>query len=72
MKKRKHIFTKILIIAVPTYGLAILTEKMIYTIPMLAITTFIAANLFEEETSDIRVDEDSDGGDTSITHKNPD
>jgi hypothetical protein len=37
---------------------------MIYTMPMLAACTLLAANLFNDDETEIRVDEDgSDGGD---------
>ena len=55
---------------VPTYSVAYLSEAMIYTMPMLAVCTLIAANLYGEEETEIRVDEDGspdgdglDGGD---------
>ena len=38
----KWLILKILIIAIPTYTVAFITEKMVFTIPMLAITTIIA------------------------------
>ena len=33
------------IVLIPTYTIAYLTDKMVYTIPMLAATSFIAASL---------------------------
>jgi len=43
---------------VPTYSVAYISEAMIYTMPMLAVCTLIAANLYGEEETEIRVDED--------------
>jgi len=63
----KKLLIKILVIGIPTYTLAILTGAMVYTIPMLAITTIIATNLFNDaKENENRVDEGdgSDGGDT--------
>ncbi len=55
---------KILIIAIPTYLIAFLTEAMVYTMPTLAITTLIAVNLYEGSSRNVenRIDEDGDGG----------
>jgi len=65
---KKNLFKKVLIIAIPTYSVAILTNAMVYTMPMLAITTIIATNIFQEDKdTENRVEEDSDsdtdGGD---------
>ena len=62
---RRHIVIKAAIIAVPTYGTAYLTELMVYTIPTLAITTFIAAHLFNEDNI-IRPDNDGDTDGTDL------
>ena len=56
---RRHIVIRAAIIAVPTYGTAYLTELMVYTIPTLAITTFIAAHLFNDDNI-IRPDNEGD------------
>ncbi len=58
---------KILIIGIPTYTIAFITEAMVYTMPMLAITTVIATSLFSnEDDNKIKIDEDGldmeDGG----------
>tara|TARA_R100000808_G_scaffold502_2_gene2560 strand:- start:12465 stop:12632 length:168 start_codon:yes stop_codon:yes gene_type:complete len=50
----KQLIVKLLIIALPTYAVAILTEKMVYTMPMLAITSIIASNVF-------KLDEEGEG-----------
>ena len=62
----KKLLIKILIIGIPTYSVAILTGAMVYTMPMLAITTVIATNLFDDaKENENRVDEGdaADGGD---------
>ena len=50
-----------LVILIPTYTVAYLTNAMIYTMPMLAACTLMAANLFNDEETEIRVDEDGGG-----------
>ena len=45
----KSLLYKILIIAVPTYAIAIITQAMVFTMPMLAITTLIATNIFKDD-----------------------
>ncbi|MDA9997098.1 hypothetical protein N9E66_00845 [Gammaproteobacteria bacterium] len=45
----------------PTYTVAYLTNAMIYTMPMLAACTLLAANLFDDSEMEIRVDEDGGG-----------
>ena len=45
----KNLVIKVLIIAVPTYTMAIITNAMVYTIPMLAISTLIATNIFKDD-----------------------
>ncbi len=47
---------------IPTYGVAFVTDKMVYVVPMLAAMTFIAAGLFEEETNK-RIDTDTSSKD---------
>lgn len=64
---KKNLIKKVLIIAIPTYAIAIFTNAMVYTMPMLAITTIIATNIFQDDRDvENRVDEEgdsSDGGD---------
>lgn len=62
IKLNKLLVAKVLIVAVPTYALAILTEQMVYTMPMLAITTLIATNLSDDK-QDVENRIDEDGGD---------
>lgn len=62
-----QLLIRLLVILVPTYTVAFITNAMIYTMPMLAACTLLAANLFNDDETEIRVDEDggdgSDGGD---------
>lgn len=43
---------------VPTYIVAYITNKMVYVVPMLAAMGFIAAGIFEDDTSK-RIDTDT-------------
>ena len=63
---KNNLIKKVLIIAIPTYAVAFLTKAMVFTMPMLAITTVIATNLFDgTKDNENRVDEGDglDGGD---------
>jgi len=69
-KKEAQIIVKVMVILFPTYIVAYLTNAMIYTMPMLAARTLIAASLFNDDKTENRVDEDGssdsgeiDGGD---------
>ncbi len=58
---------KAVIVLVPTYITAYLTDKMVYVIPMLAATSFIAVSLTSSLNTERRVEEDGykgkdDGG----------
>ena len=62
----KKLLAKILIIGIPTYTIALTTNAMVYTMPMLAITTIIATNIFDDvKENENRVDDGDgmDGGD---------
>ncbi len=60
-KKNIRLIIRMLVILIPTYTVAYLTNAMIYTMPMLAACTLMAANLFNDEETEIRVDEDGGG-----------
>tara|TARA_Y100000991_G_C21718996_1_gene241271 strand:+ start:43 stop:270 length:228 start_codon:yes stop_codon:yes gene_type:complete len=63
---KKNLIKKVLIIAIPTYAIAILTNAMVYTMPMLAITTIIATNIFQDDRDiENRVDEEGESSDDS-------
>lgn len=55
---------KVLIIALPTYSVAFYTEAMVYTMPMLAITTIIATNIFDDGNSNENRVDDGDSADS--------
>ena len=48
-----------MVVLIPTYGVAFLTDKMVYVVPMLAAMGFIAAGLFEDENTTKRLDDNS-------------
>ena len=61
---KKNLIKKVLIIAIPTYLIAIFTNAMVYTMPMLAITTIIATNIFQDDRDiENRVDEEGESSD---------
>ena len=43
-----------LIVLIPTYWIAYMTDKMVYTIPMLAAMSFIAASYGKTQNEDPR------------------
>ena len=45
----RRLVIKLLVIVVPSFGVAVITAEMVYTIPMLASATFLASHLFEDE-----------------------
>ena len=49
------------VVLVPTYAIAYLTDKMVYTIPMLAAMSFVAARIGKAHEDDRRKT-DEDGG----------
>lgn len=55
----KKALIKALIILIPTYSVAFLTEMMVYTIPMLAASSIFATSLNSKNKDELRVDEDS-------------
>ena len=62
----KSLLYKILIIAVPTYAIAIITQAMVFTMPMLAITTLIATNIFKDDKDvENRVEQDGVNADVN-------
>ena len=50
MKKFKTGLLQGIIVLVPTYIVAYLTDKMVYTIPMLAAVSFIASSFSKDNT----------------------
>ena len=63
MQFNKLLVSKVLIVGIPTYAVALITEQMVYTMPMLAITTLIATNLSNDsQEPENRIDEDGEDG----------
>ena len=70
----KLLITKVVVVAIPAYGVAFLTEKVTFVVPTLAMFLLIAnsiesgavsnRNRIEEDGSS---QEDSDAGDSGIT-----
>ena len=63
----KKAVVKALVVLIPTYIVAYLTEMMVYTIPMLAASSIFATSMFDKNKDELRVDEDGspdDGGDS--------
>ena len=58
MRKINEALIKAVTVLAPTYTVAYLTEKMIYVVPMLAASTFIAAALFHTDI-ERRIDQDA-------------
>lgn len=70
MNKIKQAFIKATVVLIPTYTVAYLTGKMIYVVPMLAASAYVAAALFgdiptRKVDEDVSKDskEDIEGGD---------
>ena len=61
-KKLKQGFLQASIVLAPTYLVAYVTDKMVYTIPMLGASSFIAASITSIDTK-LKVDDDAEGSD---------
>tara|TARA_B100001093_G_scaffold210238_1_gene201903 strand:- start:444 stop:674 length:231 start_codon:yes stop_codon:yes gene_type:complete len=59
MSSLKKALVRGIVVLIPTYIVAYLTDKMVYVVPMLAAMGIIAAGLFEDNTK--RIDSDNDG-----------
>lgn len=71
MNNIKQAFIKAAVVLIPTYTTAYLTGKMIYVVPMLAASAYVAAALFgdlptRKVDDDVSKDskEDIEGGDS--------
>ena len=53
---------KVLIILIPCYTMAILTEKMVYVLPMVVVTGIISMAVIPDKKK--RLDDDGDDGGT--------
>ena len=56
-----------LIVLVPTYIMAFLTDKMVWTIPMLAAASFVAASI-KKDLNERKIDEDGMRKDNESGH----
>jgi len=56
-----------LIVLVPTYIMAFLTDKMVWTIPMLAAASFVAASI-KKDITERKIDEDGMRKDNESGH----
>ena len=61
MKKYKIGLIQAVIVLLPTYLVAYMTDKMVYTIPMLAAASFVAAS-FSKDATTKRIDDISKEG----------
>lgn len=59
MTSLKKALVRGIVVLIPTYIVAYLTDKMIYVVPMLAAMGFVAASLFDDENTTKRLDDDS-------------
>lgn len=58
MDSLKKALVRAIVVLVPTYIVAYITNKMVYVVPMLAAMGFIAAGIFEDDTRK-RIDTDT-------------
>ena len=61
VKNPRSLLVKIAIIFIPVYTVAILTEKMIYILPTLAVGLLFGANV-DENSKDIDPSDDASDG----------
>ena len=57
MTSMKKALIRGVVVLIPTYAVAYLTDKMVYVVPMLAAMGFVAASLFEDDTTK-RIEDD--------------
>ncbi len=57
MNGLKKALVRGIVVLIPTYAVAYLTDKMVYVVPMLAAMGFVAASLFEDDTTK-RIEDD--------------
>ena len=57
MSSMKKALIRGVVVLIPTYAVAYLTDKMVYVVPMLAAMGFVAASLFEDNTTQ-RIEDD--------------
>ena len=57
MSSMKKALIRGVVVLIPAYAVAYLTDKMVYVVPMLAAMGFVAASLFEDNTTK-RIEDD--------------
>ena len=62
----RDVITICIIILIPSWTVAWLTDKVIYVIPMLAVCTFVTAQLFQNRSK--RIDKEDIGKKKEDTH----
>lgn len=67
LKNLKIAMIQGLIVLIPTYAMALLTDKMVWTIPMLAAAGFVAASL-KQDITERKVDDDGMRKDNDSGH----
>jgi hypothetical protein len=56
----KPLIVKLLVVLIPSYTVAYITEAMVYTVPMLAAASIVATNLYTSPQISRRVDNEAD------------
>ena len=56
----KPLIVKLMVVLIPSYTVAYLTEAMVYTVPMLAAASIVATNLYTSPQISRRVDDEAD------------
>jgi hypothetical protein len=56
----KPLIVKLLVVLIPSYTVAYITEAMVYTVPMLAAASIVATNLYTSPQISRRVDDETD------------
>ena len=65
ISKIKEALIKAAVVLVPTYTMAYLTDKMIYVVPMLAASAYVAAGLFGDIATR-KVDDDDNSAEDNV------
>ncbi|MFP6834356.1 MAG: hypothetical protein VB914_05680 [Porticoccaceae bacterium] len=58
LESLKPLIIKVMVVLVPSYTVAYLTEAMVYTVPMLAAASIVATNLYTSPQINRRVDDE--------------
>jgi hypothetical protein len=60
IRQPKILMIKLIIVGLPTYSAALLTNKMVYVVPMLAVALLFGSNLNEGSTDETDADFEAD------------